>query len=170
MGVWVWLWVLLQSCTCPCFYTHQHMDIHGQEKADTCNAWSCCMGTHTLKATSGCADSFCAFPNCFCKCNCSSSVKTQGNQFALWWQFLNGEEGLASAFNTKWGSTSSSQSVPPRTTGPQQPPALGALIHFQHLNEKRGWGGGRRGSKGIRSETMSDAHYFRRPRTWIVFS
>lgn len=118
------------------------------------------MWTHTLKDTSSCADSFYALPNCFCKRNCSSSVKTQGNKFALWWPFLNGEEGLVSAFNTKWGSTSSSQSIPLRTMRPKQLPVLTPLIQFLHLNEKLDQGGGV-GSKGIRSETMSSRHYFR---------
>lgn len=122
-------------------HTPDHMDTHSQEKADTSKRQSFCLWTHTLKDTSSCADSFHALPNCFCKCNCSSSVKTQGNKFVPWWQFLNGEEGLAWAFNTKWGSTSPSQSIPPRTVGPMQPPFLSLLIHFLHLNEKQGQGG-----------------------------
>lgn len=132
--------------------------------------WAALLRVKALRATPRCADSFYAPPNCFCKCNCSPSVKTRGNKFALRWQFLNGEEELASAFNTKRGSTSSSPSVPPRTMGPEQPPALTPLIQLQHLNEKldRG-GGGRRESKGRRSETMSEMHYFRGPSAGIYF-
>lgn len=125
-GVWpVTCSLSLQSCTCP---PSTNTRSHGKEKADTFKMQSLCTWTHTVKDISGCADSFDTLPNCFCKCNCSSSVKTQGNKLALWWQFLNGEEELASAFNTKWRSTSSSQSIPCRTTGPKCPPALNPLI------------------------------------------